>query len=1194
MNLTKSRTAKFVAGLAGFAIALSFVVTPVTTSAATIAELQAMIASLSAQLAALSGTPVTTTGYQFNTNLTLNSKGTDVLNLQKALNFSADTQVALTGAGSPGNETSFFGVLTKQAVSKFQVKYGITPTAGYFGPITRAKLNTMSGVVVVVPPAGTTLPAGCTSTVGWSPTTGVSCSTGTTLPTGGSMVVTAGAQPANSLAPESAARLPFTNFTVQAGSSDVTINSVTVARVGLASDAVFTGVVLLKSDGTQIGIAKTFNSNHQTNVGEPYVVRAGTTEVFTIAGNMATVLDSYAGQVVALNVVAINTSATVTGSLPITGAMHTINMNLAIGSVTVNASSYDPVTANTNLSIGTTGFRFSGLRISAGSAEDVTLKSIRWNQTGSAGSTDLANVVTFVNGTSYPTTISADGKYFTTVFATGIVIAKGMSVDAYIQGDVVGSGASGRTVEFDIYKNTDLYLVGNTFGYGVTAPVGVGVVLTALNHATVINTSSNPWFQGSNHSVTGGSVTLISKANEVASQNIAVNVPGQVLGGFATNFAGEAVSVQSMYFAISTTSGSLPTTANSPYSAITSISLVDENGAVVAGPVDAVVGDAVTAHGGTISVATSYAIIHFTDSVTFPLGRHVYTLKGTIPAGWASGTVVNIYTTPVTDWTSITGQVTGNAVAISTLKFNMNQMTVKGAALSVNISAQPTAQTIVAGVQGFTLANYTLDASASGEDVRLSAFPVKITDTTLVDLSGCQLWNGATALNTGSRTRNMTTAQTATVVSYSFDNSLVVPKGTTVTLALKCNIASGATNSAQVNYAAYTDFTVTGQTSGNSVVPTVGTANGGLMTISSGSLAISVDDSSPAYSVVTGGSTGIKVAVIKLRASNEDVTVNKIGLKMSGGTSSDVVNVVLKNAAGATIGTAQFAQGATPSATSTLITALNVPKDTDVLVSVYADFAGISVSSSGTEGMLVYVNPENVEANGQSSGETVSASQSTAVAGVRTFRSYPTVALDTLATNGLSDGRLMRFKITANAAGPVGINRLTFTVSTSSVVTLSNVALYAFTDSGYSSPISGEVNGQVSEANLLTTACTGVCTSTASLTTLVAVPAGAPIQVPAGLTVYFELRASVSGGSTTGASVVTTLKGDSTYITAAHLGPVAPFLGVSSTTGAVADGATFVWSGNATTTGTLTNMDWMNSSGLPGYSSSGFVQTRGI
>src|SRR6185369_14516698 len=102
--------------------------------------------------------------------------------------------------------------------------------------------------VTVTPPTGTpgTYPAGCTSNVGFSPTTGMSCAgAGTTLPTGGSLMVTAGTQPANSLAPHSATRVPFTNVTLTAGSSDVTVSSITVQRSGLAQDAVFTGVVLL-------------------------------------------------------------------------------------------------------------------------------------------------------------------------------------------------------------------------------------------------------------------------------------------------------------------------------------------------------------------------------------------------------------------------------------------------------------------------------------------------------------------------------------------------------------------------------------------------------------------------------------------------------------------------------------------------------------------------------------------------------------------------------------------------------------------------------------------------------------------------------------------------------------------------------------------------------------------------------------
>ncbi|MCC7500790.1 peptidoglycan-binding protein [Candidatus Nomurabacteria bacterium] len=73
------------------------------------------------------------------------SSGADVMALQAFLNGSADTMVAASGAGAPGMETSTFGPATKAAVIKFQVKYAISPAAGYVGPVTRAKIASVCG-----------------------------------------------------------------------------------------------------------------------------------------------------------------------------------------------------------------------------------------------------------------------------------------------------------------------------------------------------------------------------------------------------------------------------------------------------------------------------------------------------------------------------------------------------------------------------------------------------------------------------------------------------------------------------------------------------------------------------------------------------------------------------------------------------------------------------------------------------------------------------------------------------------------------------------------------------------------------------------------------------------------------------------------------------------------------------------------
>ena len=90
----------------------------------------------------------TATGYVFAKALKTGSANTDVKKLQLILNSDSDTQIASSGVGSPGNETNYYGSLTRKAVEKFQVKYGIAKSGdegyGTVGPKTRAKLNELA------------------------------------------------------------------------------------------------------------------------------------------------------------------------------------------------------------------------------------------------------------------------------------------------------------------------------------------------------------------------------------------------------------------------------------------------------------------------------------------------------------------------------------------------------------------------------------------------------------------------------------------------------------------------------------------------------------------------------------------------------------------------------------------------------------------------------------------------------------------------------------------------------------------------------------------------------------------------------------------------------------------------------------------------------------------------------------------
>lgn len=1156
-------------------------------SSSTIANVETSLNGGTVTTTTTSGSTTTMSGScSFTTDLTLKSSGAAVTCLQQAL--------IAAGYSIPAGATGYFGAQTQAAVAAWQKAAGITPDAGYFGPKSRAAWNLggSSSTTTTTTTGGTT-----TTTTG----TGVS---GTTL------TVAPGTQPANSLAPAGANRVPFTTFTLTASNDGpIVVNGVTVQRVGLAQDAAFAGAVLVdNTTGAQLDIAKTFNSNHQATIGGTFTIAAGTTHSFTVAGNMNSNESSYTGEAAQLAVVAVNTSANVVGSLPITGATQTINNTLTLGTATAQTSSFDPGTSQTK-PIGTTGIRFSAIRLTAGSVEDVTINSIRWNQTGSAGSGDVGNVATVVNGTSYPATVDPTGKYYTTVFPGGLVVTKGNSVDMYIQGNLVGSGSAARTVEFDIYKATDIYITGNTYGYGITpsTPSASGVF---------VDDATNPYFKGYVVTIQAGTASIIQNdSTGVPAQNVALNVPNQPLGGFQTTILGEPISVQGMYFAISTsTLDTLTGTTNQ----ITSVSLVDQNGNVVAGPVDASVGDG-TAHGahGVVSDTSEYDLLHFTDTVTFPVGTNSYHLIGKLPTGFSNGQTIVLSTNPSSDWSNITGQTTGNTISLSgSSSFNMNTMTVRAATTTVANGNQPSSQNMVAGAQGWTFANVQLDATQSGEDTRFSSIPLVLTvggGGAVTDLTACQLWSNGVALNTGSNvinSNNISSSGTKTV--FTLDQAFTVPHGTVATLTLDCNLSSAAASSATYSWAVDTDptqYAITGVTSGVSVTPVIGSGTAPVMTAQTGTFTATAANTAiaqPAYMPVAAGTTGVTIGYVKFHASNEAVNLTKVGLTLAGGSgkygslstgngtssnggSGDVLTAYLYN--GSTlVGTATFT-GSGTTATSTLSTPVNLPKDTDTVLTIKADLASIGVSSSGGVGDTLTIDPLNAQGSGASSGKTINIAATAGVSGVQLFKSFPTVAFVANSTNpNGTNVTLKEFTVTANASGPIGLDQFAFSIATSSA-TAYNFKLYAYTDSGYSQGVSsqGSGTGQVGPATCGTqTNCVSIPTAVFTATT--------PVEVPAGTTYYFKLLGTVTPTNTANNWTISpTLEGDSsistignapTYIATTTTAIAAG--GITSSSGAGSlTGSNFIWSDNATTTSVSNNVDWTNGYQVPGLPSTG-------
>ncbi|MDD4761428.1 MAG: peptidoglycan-binding domain-containing protein [Candidatus Pacebacteria bacterium] len=1145
-----------------------------------IAALLAQIQQLQAQLNAAGGSTTTGTSVacSFTRSLTVGSTGADVKCLQQYLNASGFT-IATTGAGSPGNESTYFGSLTKAAVAKWQAAKGVSPAVGYFGTISRAKYTEIASTTTTT---GTT-----TTTTGTTTTTTTSVGSGLT-------VSLASTQPTAGLFGENFASRPFTNLTFRASSDgDVTVDEVTVERTGQGADQAFSGTVLLDENGVRIGDAKTFGSTHRARLTENFVIKAGQSRTITLAGDSDSDQNDYNGQLVSLSLVEVKTvgSTTVTASYPMTGTVHTVNSTLSIGTATLTRGPSDPGSGQTK-EVGTTGYLFSALKVTAGSQEDITMKSVQFNQSGSAAETDLENVKIYVDGTAYNATVTGD--YYQASLGNGIVITKGNSKEILVRGDIVGGSA--RTIDFDLYRYADVQLTGNTYGYGIL-PSASEVAASADDgkfHA------AQPNFDAFEVTVSAGTLT-VSKASSVQAQNIAINLSDQPLGGFEIDVKGEDVSVASMIFGLDIAVDGSPDASN-----ITSITLVDANGNVVAGPDDGV----------------STGKVTFSDTVTFPVGKHIYTLKGKIGTSFSNDQTVSASTTP-SGWSTVKGVTTGqtisptpsSAVAAST-------MTIKGAALSISTSATPVAQSVVRGVTGFTFAKFVLDATGSGEDIRVNSMYPELstlgTANTADDLTNCQMWDGSTSLNTGTNIANPTNNNAAgDDITVLFDTGLTISKGTTKTLDWKCDIAANGTGT---TYAFGLENTAgrvvsTGFTSGQDVTENITDSNGQIMTMAgAGALTIALDSSSPSLKLVNANTTNNIISALKLTSSNEDISVSQISLQLTN-TASNTPQDLVKVTGWLTGGTSAVGEAIFVGDYATMtLTGVTIPKNSDLVLTLKADIAQMGTDQPARPGHTVKVDFDtddktgsnsNTKGVGSSSGTTVYASGAdTASNGVKIYKAVPTLAKVDLSSSERTlvagTRTLYKFSVSAPSTGGVGLYKFTFDTASQggdSAISYRTTSfkVYGYSDSSFSQTafntsgllnndglaVSGAASTGEFEVRFNPVAETG---STAEA-----------IQVPAGQTRYFKLVGDVTGKTAT-TTLSVNLLGDTYAINSAMTAGDDNFTGASAGAYAFATTATiihsseynnFIWSDNATTTSGVSTYDWSNGYSVSGLPSAG-------
>lgn len=598
------------------------------------------------------------------------------------------------------------------------------------------------------------------------------------------LTVTQHAVPLGRQLPIGASRVPFTHLTFTAGADKgVAVRNVIVERGGQSVNAVLDSVMMLDENGFLIGFPGFLNADNQVTLTIPLNLGPGESRSVTIAGNRSLWSNaSHAGMTVRLSVVGISIEGedTIQAWLPASGTLHTVNEGIVIGSVVAMRGVYDPGTSWT-VNVGTSEYNFSGVRFIAGSAENAILRALTWTQTGSAIPSDLTNVKVYVDGVPYEVIVGQYGRRYTAIFGAGVLIKSGFSVDVYIQGDLV-NGAR-RTVDFDIELRSDIYIVGETSGFGITPPLG----WSTFHHAdgSVFTSTEDPWYDASQVTITEGELYVL-KAESIPDANVNVNVPGQVLGGFTTRVVGEAVVARRLGFNVDLRNEG----SNDDVDDLYNVVLVAENGAVVAGPIDGFAADSIYTEG------EKDGSLVFNDAIVFPIGTHTFVFKGTVGADLDNNSTIEISTTPYTDFAQVRGLTTNHEVAAQyASSITLGTMTVKGPMLEITFVGGE--NTVAAGSPQVYSGEYRLDAKKSGEDIRVITLPIEFGDSNdnrghLSELVQFTLYDASTgtAVATGSRVINPFAAGQ---YRYTLDGTgFIVPKGTVKTLVQKVDVLATA------------------------------------------------------------------------------------------------------------------------------------------------------------------------------------------------------------------------------------------------------------------------------------------------------------------------------------------------------------------------------------------------------------------
>ncbi len=623
---------------------------------AQIAQLQAQIAQLQAQLqAAQAGQAAGSAALaacqgvsSFDRNLRVGMRGADVKCLQALLNQDPDTRVAQQGPGSPGNETEYFGPLTRDAVVRFQEKYasevlapwGLTKGTGFVGSTTRAKLNQLL--------ANSAQQGG-----GQQPTTtGLTVEVSSATPAAGTVIA-------------GQARAELARFTFRNGdSSEVKVTKVRIKRTGLSTDSVLTNVYLYQGNQRLTDVA-TVSQGYAT-FSDPngiFTVPAGGSVDISVMADISS--SASAGQTIAVHIHSASdiesTASQINGQFPVVG--NTMSVASVTNLATVAVASPTPSSSGT-VNAGETDVTVWKSTVTV-SNQDVRLTYLALRMIGSIAPSDLQNFTLYVNGQKVAGPVQMGDDYMVRfdLSQSPVTLQQGART-IEVRADIIGG--TGRTYSFSLRRAADMRVVDTQYGVGVMA-----TGLPATTASQTVNTGS----------------LVVAKATDSPSGNVVQGATNVVVARYTFTAYGERVKVENLKVAVNQANG-------------LDNGRIYVNGAQVGSTQD------ITNAGTTFNLGSSL-IVEPGSPVTVEIRADIRQANGT---NYSSGTNIQITLkqgssnaqamSSLTTLNVPSADVTANTVTVSTGSLSVAKMTAYGN------------QTVVAGSQQVKLGAFVMQAAA--------------------------------------------------------------------------------------------------------------------------------------------------------------------------------------------------------------------------------------------------------------------------------------------------------------------------------------------------------------------------------------------------------------------------------------------------------------------------------------------------